>query len=214
MSTRAFLADKFAPVWLAVRTLIRDHACTHNHVLIRIIWQCAKHRHLWSDPMRWMARVLMHRIVDTTANIATASGRNTEGRYIKTFDVPPCVPPLVLEMAGSVYKAPTEFMRRSLSTHGALRLLRILDNTTTRLVSARGILLVADGMVHLGATTLLQSQTPSLLDSGLRDALGRRAGTLQNLVSIESSKPIPCTHGNHGKHTSSLHTLRHGCRGQ
>ena len=64
-------------------------------------------------------------------------------------------------MAGSVYTAPTEPMRRSLSTHSASRLLRILDNTATRLVSARGIRLVADGMVHLGATTLLQSQTPS-----------------------------------------------------
>ena len=42
----------------------------------------------------------------------------------------------------------TEFMRRSLSTHSASRLLRILDNTTTRLVSARGIRLVADGMVE------------------------------------------------------------------
>ena len=46
-------------------------------------------------------------------------------------------------------------------------------------------------MVHLDATVLLQSKTPShILDSGLRDALGRHAGTLQNLVSIESSKPI------------------------
>ena len=86
---------------------------------------------------------------------------------------PPCTPPFVLEMACSVYTAPTEFMRRSLSTHSASRLLRILDNTATRLVSARGIRLVADGMVHLDATTLLQSQTPShILDSGLRDALG------------------------------------------
>ena len=66
---------------------------------------------------RGRGRVLMHRAVDTAANIATASGRNTEGRYIKRFDVAPCVPPLVLEMAGSVYTAPTEFMRRSLSTH-------------------------------------------------------------------------------------------------
>ena len=112
---------------------------------------------LWSDPVRWKARVLIHRTVDTAANVATASGRNTKGRYITIFDVPPRIPPLVLEMASSVYTAPTEFMRRSLSTHGASRLLRILDNTTTRLVSARGIRLVADGMVHLGATTLLQS---------------------------------------------------------
>ena len=89
------------------------------------------------------------------------------------------------------YTAPTEFMRRSLSTHSASRLLRMLDNTTTRLVSARGIRFVADGMAHLDATTLLQSKTPSqILDSGLRDALGRHAGTLQNLASIESSKSI------------------------
>ena len=43
---------------------------------------------------------------------------------------------------------------------------------------------MADGMVHLDATVLLQSKPPShILDSGLRDALGRHAGTLQNLVS-------------------------------
>ena len=191
MSTRAFLADKFAPVWQAVRTLIQDHTETHSHTTIKILWQCTEHGRLWSDPMRWMARVLTHRTVDTAANVATASGRNNEGRYIKIFDVPPCTPPLVLEMAGSVYTAPTEFMRRSLSTHSASRLLRILNNTNTRLVSARGVRFVADGMVHLDATVLLQSKTPShILDSGLRDALGRHAGTLQNLVSIESSKPI------------------------
>ena len=89
--------------------------------------------------MRWMARVLTHRTVDTAENVATAPGRNNKGRYIKIFDVPPCTPPLVLEMVGSVYTAPTEFMRRSLSTHSASRLLRILDNTNTRLVSARGL---------------------------------------------------------------------------
>ena len=90
-------------------------------------------------------------------------------------------------MAGSVYTAPTEPMRRSLSTHSASRLLRILDNTATRLVSARGIRFVEDGMVHLGATTFFQSKTPShILDSGLCDALGRHAGTLQNLISTES----------------------------
>ena len=50
---------------------------------------------------------------------------------------------------------------------------------------------VADGLVHIDATALLQSKTPSnILDSGLRDALGRHAGTLQNLSSIESTKPI------------------------
>ena len=138
MSTCAFLADKFAPVWQAVRTLIQDHTETHSHTTIKILWQCTEHGRLWSDPMRWMARVLTHRTVDTAANVATASGRNNEGRYIKIFDVPPCTPPLVLEMAGSVYTAPTEFMRRSLSTHSASRLLRILDNTNTRLISARG----------------------------------------------------------------------------
>ena len=143
MSTRAFLAEKLAFVWLAVRTLIQDHTQTHNHTLVKILWQCTEHGRLWSDPMRWMARVVTHRTVDTAANVATAPGRNTEGRYIKIFDVPPCTPPLVLEMAGSVYTAPTEFMRRSLSTHSATRLLRILDNTTTQLVSARGIRLVA-----------------------------------------------------------------------
>ena len=94
-------------------------------------------------------------------------------------------------MAGSVYTAPTEFMCCSLSTHRASRLLRILDNTNTRLISARGIRFVADGMVHLDATALLQSKTPShMIDSGLRDALGRHAGTLQNLVGIESSNTI------------------------
>ena len=56
MSTRAFLADKVALVWLAVRTLIRDHAHTHNHTLIKILWQFTEHGRLWSDPMRWMAR--------------------------------------------------------------------------------------------------------------------------------------------------------------
>ena len=52
MSTCAFLADNFAPVWLAVRTLIRDHAHTHNHTLTKILWQCTEHGRLWSDPMR------------------------------------------------------------------------------------------------------------------------------------------------------------------
>ena len=46
-------------------------------------------------------------------------------------------------------------------------------------------------MVHLDATALLQSQPLShILDSGLRDALGRHAGALHNLASIESSKPV------------------------
>ena len=75
MSTRAFLADKFAPVWQAARTLIQDHTETHSHTTIKIFWQCTEHRRLWSDPMRWMARVLTHRTVDTAANVATASGR-------------------------------------------------------------------------------------------------------------------------------------------
>ena len=113
MSTRAFLADKFAPVWLAVRTLIQDHTQTHSHTIIKILWQCTEHGRRWSDPMRWVARVITHRTVDTAANVATASGRNSEGQYINIFDAPPCsTPPLALEMAGSVYTAPTESMRR------------------------------------------------------------------------------------------------------
>ena len=56
MSTRAFIADKFAPVWLAVRTLIQGHTQTHNHTLVKILWQCTEHGRLWSDPMEADAR--------------------------------------------------------------------------------------------------------------------------------------------------------------
>ena len=46
MPTRAFLADKFAPVWLAVRTLIQGHAHTHSHMIIKTLWQCTEHGRL------------------------------------------------------------------------------------------------------------------------------------------------------------------------
>ena len=47
----------------------------------------------------------------------------------------------------------------------------------------------ADGMIHADATALLHTKTPShVMDAGLRDALGRSACTLQNLVSVVRSR--------------------------
>ena len=150
-------------------------------------WQCTEHGRLWSDPLRWTPDVLLHRVVDTAANVATSSGRHVEGQFVSLFVVPPCSPPWVAEMAGSTYIAPAAAIRTAVDTHSASRLLRSLDDGVARLTSARGIKFTADGLVHLEATELLQAQTPShAMDAGLRDALGRSACTLQNLVSVES----------------------------
>ena len=78
-----------------------------------------------------------------------------------------------------------------MDTHSPSRLLRTLEQTDSRLVSARGITFAANGMIHAEATELLHTQTPShVMDAGLRDALGRSACTLQNLVSVET--PAAC----------------------
>ena len=94
-------------------------------------------------------------------------------------------------MAGSTYSAPTKITRSAVDTHSPSRLLRALEQSDTRLVSARGITFAADGMIHADATELLHTKTPShVMDAGLRDALGRSACALQNLVSVET--PATC----------------------
>ena len=94
-------------------------------------------------------------------------------------------------MAGSAYSAPAEIIRSAMDTHSPSRLLRTLEQSETRLVSARGIAFAADGMIHAEATKLLHTKTPPhVMDAGLRDALGRSACTLQNLVSVET--PTAC----------------------
>jgi hypothetical protein len=139
-------------------------------------WQCTEHGRSWSDPLRWTPDVLLHRVVDTAANVATSSGRHLEGQFVSLFVVPPCSPPLLAEIAGSTYVAPATAIRTAVDTHSPSRLLRSLDYGVARLASARGIKLTADGLVHLEATELLQTKTPShVMDAGLRDALGRSA---------------------------------------
>ena len=96
-------------------------------------------------------------------------------------------PPLLAEMAGSTYFAPVEAIRTAIDTRSPSRLLRLMDQGVASSKSARGINFTANGLVHLEATELLQTQTPShVMDAGLRGALGRSACTLQNLVSVES----------------------------
>ena len=136
--------------------------------------------------------ILLHRIADTAANIATASGRHSEGTFIPLSSIPPCPPPWVVEMLGSTYSVPAQVIRSTVDTHSpSRRLLRTLEQGgSNRLVSARGIKLAADGMIHSEATELLHTQTPShVMDAGLRGALGRSACTLQNLVSVAAAAP-------------------------
>ena len=149
--------------------------------------QCTEHGRRWSDPLRWTPGVLLHRVVDTAANIAISSGRHSEGQFLSLFSVLPCSPQLLVEMAGSAYIAPATVIRAALDTHGPSRLLRLLDQNTNPLKSTRGVKFTADGFAHLEATEPLHTQTPShVVDAGLRDALGRYTCTLNNLVSAES----------------------------
>ena len=192
-TARATLSDKFSPVWLAVRTVLSNGGGDDSRETdtTSVSWQCTEHGRPWSDPLRWTSDVLLHRVVDTAANVATASGRHSEGKFVSIFDIPPCSPPWTVEMAGSAYSAPAEVIRSTLDTHSPSRLLRTLEQSETRLVSARGIKFAAEGMIHAEATKLLHTKTPShVMDAGLRDALGRSACTLQNLVSVET--PTAC----------------------
>ena len=68
-------------------------------------WQCTEHGRLWSDPLLrwWTPDVLLHRVVDTAANVATSSSRHMEGQFVSLFVVPPCSPPWVAEMARGVH---------------------------------------------------------------------------------------------------------------
>ena len=176
-----------SPIWLAVRTIVGRGDDLNHPSTTTADWQCTEHGRLWSDPLRWTPDVLLHHAVGTAANVATSSGRHLEGQFVSLFVVPPCPLPLLAEMAGSTYIAPAEAIRTAVDTRSPSRLLRLLDQGVARLKSARGIKLTADGLVHLEATELLQTKTPShVMDAGLRDALGRSACTLQNLVSVES----------------------------
>ena len=187
LTARASLSDKFSPLWLAVRTIVGNEAEHHSSGTTTVDWQCTEHGRRWSDPLRWTPGVLLHRVADTAANVATSSGRQSEGRFVSLFNIPPCSPPLLVELAGSTFLAPAKVIRTALDTHGPSRLLRLLDQSITPLKSARGVKFTADGLAHLEATELLHTKTPShIVDAGLRDALGRYACTLQNLVSVES----------------------------
>ena len=114
--------------------------------------------------------------MDTAAHVATSSDRHLKGHFVSLFVVPPCSPLLLAEMAGSTYIAPPEAIRTAVDTRSSSRLLRLLDQGVARLKSVCGIKLTADGLFHLEATELLQTQIPShVMDAGLRGALGRSA---------------------------------------
>ena len=82
--------------------------------------------------------------------------------------------------------------RRAAQSHVSHARTRVRGHGPARLVSARGITFAADGMIHADATELLRTKTPShVMDAGLRDALGRSACTLKNLVSVETPPPPP-----------------------
>ena len=187
LTARASLSDKFSPLWLAVRTIVGNGDDLLGPGATTVDWQCIEHGRRWSDPLWWTPGALLHRVMDTAANVATSSGRHSEGRFVSLFSVPPCSPPLLVKMAGSTYVAPAKVIRAALDTHGPSRLLRLLDQSITPLKSTRDVKFTADGFAHLEATELLHTQTPShVADVGLRDALGRYACTLHNLVSVES----------------------------
>ena len=152
LTARASLSDKFSPLWLAVRTIVGNGVDQLIPGATTVDWQCTEHGLRWSDPLRWTPGVLLHRVVDTAANIATSSGRHSEGRFVSLFSVPPCSPPLLVELAGSTYVAPAKVIRTALDTHGPSSLLRLLDQSTTPLKSARGVKFTADGFAHLEAT--------------------------------------------------------------
>ena len=101
-AARASLSDKFSPIWLAVRAILGGGGDSRDTNVASVHWQCTKHGRPWSDPLRWTPDVLLHRIVDTAANVAmhvaTASGRHSEGTFISLFNISPCPPPWVVEM--------------------------------------------------------------------------------------------------------------------
>ena len=69
-TARASLSDKFSPIWLAVRTMVgRGDGFDHPNTTT-VDWQCTEHGRPWSDPLRWTPDVLLHRVVDTAANVA------------------------------------------------------------------------------------------------------------------------------------------------
>ena len=87
----------------------------------------------WSDPLRWTSDVLLHRVADTAANLAKASGRHSEGEFISLFNIPHCSPPWAVEMAGSKYSAPAKIIRSAVDTNSPSRL-RTLEQSDTRLI--------------------------------------------------------------------------------
>ena len=94
-TARASLSDKFSPIWLAVRTIVGRGDGLNQPSTTTVDWQCTEHGRLWSDPLRWTPDVLLHRVVDTAANVATSSGRHMEGQFVSLFVIPPCPPPVV-----------------------------------------------------------------------------------------------------------------------
>ena len=171
MTARASLSDKFPPLWLAVRTIVGNEVDRLVPGMTTVDWQCTEHGRRWSDPLRWTPGVLLHRVVDTATNVATSFGRHSEENFASLFSVPPCSPPLLVELAGSTYVAPAKVIRTALDTHGHSRLIRLLDQNIAPLKSARGVKLTAGGFAHLEATELLHTKTPPrIVDSGLRDA--------------------------------------------
>ena len=92
MTARASLFDKFSPISLAVRTIVGRGDDPSNPGATTVDWQCTEHGRLWSDSLRWTPGVLLHRVVDTAANVATSSGRHSEGQFVSLFSAPR-VPP-------------------------------------------------------------------------------------------------------------------------
>ena len=128
----------------------------------------------WADSIRWTPGALLNRVVGTEANVATSSGRYSEGQLsVSLFSAPPpCPPPLLVEMAGSTYVAPAKVIRKAVDTHSPSRLLRLLDQSAARLKSARGVKCTADGFAHLEADlpTIVEAPGPSPRRRGSRQA--------------------------------------------
>ena len=181
-TARAYLSNKFSTQWDLIQHIIHDLISDYDAGSVPITWIPTEHGRPLFDPDRYTPWVLLHRVADAAANVATAHGRDNESNYLRMFSPPTMLDhPIAVERAGTIHPDPTTEIHNALTSQCAARLV------DARSTSALGPTHMANHAAHPSATSLLVSSTPGLhMDAGRRDMLGR---THTNAASIRDTMP-------------------------